>query len=117
MPYCPSCGYEFVQEKTRCPDCDEPLQANPPEELPAESWVVLKHISMKGEGRVLRDLLISNDIPAVVEDASFDMMPATSEDLIRIRVLVKEKDLERARQLLESAPLDEDMMEDTPSEN
>ena len=109
MPYCPSCGYEFVDEKTRCPDCDEPLQAQPPKELPAEAWVVLKRVSLKGEGRLIRGLLDANDIPAVVEDISFDMIPGTSEDLTRIRVMVKQKDLDRANQLLESAPLDENM--------
>lgn len=111
MPYCPSCGYEFVSEMTRCPDCDEPLQAQPLEELPAEEWVLLKRISLKGEGRLIRGLLEANGIPAVVEDISFDMIPGTSEDLTRIRVLVKKRDLLQAQQLLESAPLEENMEE------
>ena len=75
------------------------------------SAAVLERISQKGEGRILKGLLVANNIPAVVEDISFDMIPASTEDLTRIRVMVKEKDVKRARELLASAPIEEDMEE------
>lgn len=117
MPYCPECGYEYTPEHTRCPECDVPLQAEPPKEAPEAKWVVLKHVSLKGEGRIIHGLMVSNGIPAVVEDISFDMIPGTSEDLTRIRVMVREKDLEKAKELLDSSELEDNEPEDGPSED
>lgn len=104
MPYCPECGYEFVDGTSSCPDCGVSLTETPPEEAPPGHWVVVRRVSQKGEGRIIRNLLVENGIPAVVEDVSFDMIPGSNEDLVRIRVMVREEDLEAARSLLADPP-------------
>ncbi len=32
MPFCPQCGYEYIEGKTTCPDCGRALTAQPPEQ-------------------------------------------------------------------------------------
>jgi hypothetical protein len=104
MPYCPSCGYEFQEGIDTCPDCKVSLLGKLPEtsdnkEEP-EKWVVVRRVSFMGEGKIIRGLLVANNIPAVVEDRSFGMIPETMGDLSVIKVMVREHDLERAEALL-----------------
>jgi hypothetical protein len=119
MPYCPTCGYEFQEGIATCPDCKVPLLDKLPEAVDAdeisEKWVVVRRVSVIGEGKIIRGLLVANSIPAVVEDRSFGMIPETMGDLSVIKVMVREHDLERAEALLkdqEDSVTEEDVSED-----
>ncbi len=118
MPYCPSCGYEFQKGITVCPDCKVPLLDKLPETKKTEEhekWVIIRRVSVMGEGKIIRGLLIANNIPAVVEDVTFGMIPESMGDLSVIKVLVREQDKERAEALLkeqEESVAEEDVSED-----
>ena len=119
MPYCPSCGYEFQGGIATCPDCKVPLLEKLPEtnntvEV-SEKWVVVRRVSFMGEGKIIRGLLIANNIPAVVEDRSFGMIPESMGDLSVIKVMVREQDREQAEALLKDqveSAAEEDVSED-----
>ncbi|NOY22530.1 MAG: DUF2007 domain-containing protein [Acidobacteria bacterium] len=119
MPYCPSCGYEFQKGITTCPDCKVPLLDKLPEtngtSEESEKWVVVRRVSIMGEGKIIRGLLIANNIPAVVEDSSFGMIPESMGDLSVIKVMVREQDKGAAEALLkdqEESVAEEDVSED-----
>ncbi len=118
MPYCPSCGYEFQEGITTCPDCHKPLLDKLPEAGDAvpEKWVVIRKVSAIGEGKIIRGLLVANGIPAVVEDLSFSMIPESiAGDLSVIKVMVREQDKAKAEALLkeqEESVAEEDISED-----
>ncbi|MCK5878555.1 MAG: DUF2007 domain-containing protein [Holophagae bacterium] len=119
MPYCPSCGYEFQVGISTCPDCKVSLMEKLPEtndtEQVSEKWVVVRRVSFMGEGKIIRGLLIANNIPAVVEDRSFGMIPESMGDLSVIKVMVREQDKEKAETLLKDqieSVAEEDVSED-----
>ena len=103
MAYCPSCGYEFVEGITECPDCGVPLENHleEHEDQPAK-WVILRRVSAIGEGKIIRGLMLANGIPSVVEDISFGMIPESYGDLSVIKVLVREQDLDKAETILKN---------------
>ncbi|MGH2808527.1 MAG: DUF2007 domain-containing protein [Actinomycetota bacterium] len=78
MPYCPQCGTEYRDGFTRCHDCDVELQAGPPPEdfVPTEvakpfdprdvPELVTVFTAGPMEAEIVRSLLESNGIPALV---------------------------------------------------
>ena len=107
--YCWVCGAEFVAEVRRCPLCDVPLVAAPPEvELFADEPVVTAvEVWNPVEAEIVCSLLRGHDIPCILKaenqyavDATYTIGP-----LARRRIMVREGDLGRAREILAAAPL------------
>lgn len=108
MTYCPNCGYEYVEGLKKCNDCGEDLVNQlVPEPDTEESWAVAIEVSLPSEAKMIHGLLTANNIPAVVEDKRFGMIPDTFGDLSVVKVFVKEKDLIKAKELVQNSALSE----------
>jgi len=105
------CGAEFDAEIGRCPLCGVLLIASPPH-LDAgvfadEAVVTAIEVWNPVEPEIVCSLLRGHDIPCILKaenqyavDATYTIGP-----LARRRILVREGDLSRARELLQAAPL------------
>jgi len=109
--FCWMCGGEFVAELQRCPLCDVPLIADPPQDeaevFADEPVVTAVEVWSPVEAEIVCSLLRGHDIPCILKaenqyavDATYTIGP-----LARRRVLVCESDLVRAREILEASPL------------
>jgi hypothetical protein len=109
--YCPECDSEYVTGVQRCPVCDVALVAEPirqdtgvPED---ESVVTAVEVWNPAEAEIVCSLLRGHGIPCLLKaenqyavDATYTVGP-----LARRRILVRESDLDRAREILQAAPL------------
>lgn len=104
------CGGEFVEGIGRCPLCDVPLIAAPLEDeseaFADEPIVAAVEVWNPAEAEIVCSLLRGHDIPCILKaenqyavDATYTIGP-----LARRRILVRESDLARAREILEAAP-------------
>ena len=109
--FCWACGAEFVPEIQRCPLCDLPLVASPPNDGPEaftdEPVVAAAEVWSPAEAEIICSLLRGHDIPCILKaenqyavDATYTIGP-----LARRRILVRQGDLVRAREILEAAPV------------
>jgi hypothetical protein len=105
------CDSEYVAEIQRCPVCDVALVAKPirqdtgvPED---ESVVTAIEVWNPAEAEIVCSLLRGHGIPCLLKaenqyavDATYTVGP-----LARRRILVRESDLDRAREILQAVPL------------
>lgn len=109
--FCWVCGAEFVAEIRRCPLCDAPLvAAAPPDEPEAfadEPIVTAIEVWSPVEAEIVCALLRGHGIPCILKAENQYAVEATYTigPLARRRVLVREGDAVRAREILEAAPL------------
>ena len=108
--FCWMCGGEFVPEIDRCPLCDVRLIASPPDDRPEtfvdEPIVTAVEVWNPVEAEIVCSLLRGHDIPCILKaenqyavDATYTIGP-----LARRRILVREGDLVRAREILQAVP-------------
>jgi hypothetical protein len=116
--FCWMCGGEFVPEIDRCPLCDVNLIASPPDDqtdaFVDEPIVPAIEVWNPVEAEIVCSLLRGHDIPCILKaenqyavDATYTIGP-----LARRRILVREGDLARAREILHATPF-----LDSPSES
>lgn len=109
--FCWMCGAEFVAEIDRCPLCGVLLTAPPPEHdagvFADEAVVTAAEVWNPVEAEIVCSLLRGHDIPCILKaenpyavDATYTIGP-----LARRRILVREGDLTRAREILQAVPL------------
>ena len=109
--YCPACDSEYVAGIQHCPVCDVALVAEPIRQdtgVPAdESVVTAVEVWNPAEAEIVCSLLRGHGIPCLLKaenqyavDATYTVGP-----LARRRILVRESDLDRAREILQAAPL------------
>lgn len=109
--FCWMCGAEFVPEIDRCPLCGVVLTASPPESAGVvfadEAVVTAVEVWNPAEAEIVCSLLRGHGIPCILKaenqyavDATYTIGP-----LARRRILVREGDLARAREILQAVPL------------
>jgi len=109
--FCWVCGAEFVEAIHRCPLCDVALVASPRQEAREafvdEPVVTAVEVWSPVEAEIVCSLLRGHDIPCILKaenqyavDATYTIGP-----LARRRILVREGDVIRAREILQAAPL------------
>jgi hypothetical protein len=108
--FCPECEGEFLPVITQCPTCGVSLVAALPSEdaLPSDDPVVTAvEVWNPAEAEIVCSLLRGHGIPCILKaenqyavDATYTIGP-----LARRRILVRESDLDRAREILQADPL------------
>lgn len=109
---CPICDSEYVPGIETCAECLVPLIDDPaPEEAeePDDPTVVAAEVFSPVEAEIVCSLLQAHDIPCLLKaenqyavDATYTIGP-----LARRRILVRQSDLARARDILQAFPLPE----------
>jgi hypothetical protein len=108
--WCPVCFSEYVAGIETCRECRVPLVSGPPsdmDDLPDDPTVVAAEVFTPVEAEIVCSLLRAHDIPCLLKaenqyavDASYTIGP-----LARRRILVRQSDLVRARDILAALPL------------
>ncbi len=110
---CPVCNGEYVPGIETCPECGVPLIPDPlpeePDDFPDDPTVVAVEVFSLAEAEIVCSLLRAHEIPCVLKaenqyavDANYTIGP-----LARRRILVRQSDLLRTRDLLRAFPLPE----------
>jgi len=110
--HCPICNGEYVPGIECCPECRVPLVAGPPpggEELPEDPLVLAAEVFNPAEAEIVCSLLAAHEIPCLLKAENQYAVEATYTigPLARRRILVRESDLARAREILRASPLPE----------
>jgi hypothetical protein len=111
--FCPVCGSEYQPGIRTCADCDAPLIPDRPmqdeEVIFDDPVVVAAEVWNPAEAEIVCSLLQAHGIPCILKaenqyavDATYTIGP-----LARRRILVRESDLSRAREILRAAPVPE----------
>lgn len=105
MPFCTKCLSEYKATITRCRDCDLDLVPALSEDLLVPDFsqaemVELRTFPNAAEAEMIRGVLEQNDIRSLLqgETSSAGLFPAATS----VSLLVDERDLEQARELIEA---------------
>lgn len=105
--FCPKCKAEYREGFSRCADCDIDLISElPPEKEQTVEYIDYKKIitfSSRYEADLAQGLLEANDVFAVVYgDDAGGIQPGLTF-AIGVRLMVKEEDVESAKEILKDA--------------
>ena len=101
---CPKCGRSYAEEAQMCEDCEEALvEAEETPLSPSGDVVPLTTVSTMEEAVVLKNVLQSEGIGAIIEDLNllFWTVGETQAAAGGVRVLVNSEDAQAALELLE----------------
>lgn len=106
MPYCPTCGQEYVERIEVCPECRVRLQAEPPPDpgTPQEHVHDVFETQDQSEADVIAGLLRANDIPFTMHSGvPQNVLPLHVDSMEAIRIAVADSDVAAARALIEES--------------
>ncbi len=111
--YCPECGTEYQAGVEACVDCGVPLitddefetldeeQERAEEEALKMELVEVCSVQGEPEAHIIRSMLAADGIDSMTRgDATALVHPLTLDGLGKIRIVVRESDAERARELI-----------------
>ncbi len=88
MAWCPNCEYEYRNEITICPDCNEKLVSAKKTATsavsPDDSWVKVSDFRSRAVADKAKSALDKTNIPSVVMSAAFDSL---NSDRIRAEMV------------------------------
>ena len=69
MPFCPKCGYEYLPEIKKCPDCNRELVESLPAEhnMPDENWMALRNLPGNMYAEMVKEVLDKAGIPSIIK--------------------------------------------------
>ena len=104
--FCPVCGAEYEAGVTECADDRATLlESLPPEiqpDLSDAEFVPLHNFGSTPEAEMIVELLLKNNVRAVVQGGGNDAFAALSGITTGATVLVDERDLSRAQELYQN---------------
>jgi periplasmic divalent cation tolerance protein len=105
MPVCPKCHSEYKEGISRCSDCavdlvKELIVEKPEHDLSKAGLVEVRTFATTTEGEMIQQLLEQNDIRSLLQGASTGgtLFPAATS----VVLLVDERDLEKASELIDA---------------
>lgn len=103
MPYCHRCRSEYEDAVEKCAECGGPLSPDPPGDG-VDRFVRLVPVYVAGgeiEAQVIRSLLEANGVDCMLSGESVRLTHGLTVDgLARVKVLVREQDEARARDVI-----------------
>src|SRR5687767_8443958 len=106
MSFCPECGSEYKAGMTRCEECNRDLvdkltPENMVHDHSAASMVVLRTFDNTAEAEMVKEVLEQNDLRVLLqgEGATGTLFPTPATP---VNLLVDERDVERARELIDA---------------
>ncbi len=103
MPYCHSCRAEYTESVTVCAECGKDLSSDPPPSEGNPDVKLEKVYLAQGEmdAQVIRSLLEANGVDCMLSGESLRLTHGfTVDGLAEVRVLVRETDAARARDVI-----------------
>jgi hypothetical protein len=115
MPFCPSCGYEYQNFVTKCPDCNVELVDTLPDHNSESVQLVEIYTGPKMMAQMLADFLKDREIPSILTAIDtypdvVDLLPLNASVSVRISsrdVLKKQADIQECITSLE-IPVEEE---------
>jgi len=101
MPFCPKCREEFRENFSVCLECNVALVETLEDEAEqAAELEVACTLTDEQTAHIIRGYLESEDIPCVLENATFHAAPAPETGLTQVRLWVQKADAPAARDLI-----------------
>ncbi len=104
MAFCPKCKGEYLEGYDHCVFCNVDLVDKLPEGVAPEPLIKLIEVcNVKGdvEANIVKTLLEANDIQVIATGHNVQSVwPLTVDGLGEVKLLVKEEDSEKAKELI-----------------
>jgi len=103
MPFCPVCGYEYEEGIKVCPDCEAELVDKLSEDHFEGELVEVFETYTAAEAGMVKELLYNEGIPsAISNELGSTLLGSTVSGTGAVRVFVSEKNVDAARELIET---------------
>lgn len=103
MPYCHQCNSEYLESVEVCAECGGPLSPEPPASQARPDTKLVPVYLAQGEidAQMIRSVLDANGVECMLSGESVRLTHGLTVDgLAEVKVLVREEDAERARDVI-----------------
>jgi rRNA maturation endonuclease Nob1 len=106
MPYCHQCKSEYLDGVQVCAECGGRLSAEPPESEAKPDVELVQVYLAQGEidAQMIRSVLDANGVECMLSGESVRLTHGLTVDgLAEVKILVREEDAERAREVISAS--------------